>query len=58
MDKLTSDAAQAAIDWANQGIGFAMNRYNADPATETKKASRLEKPSKGIGGEEKPSPRK
>jgi PTH1 family peptidyl-tRNA hydrolase len=28
----TTDAARAAIDWATQGIGFVMNRYNADPA--------------------------
>ncbi len=27
----TTKAAYAAIDWANQGIGFAMNRYNASP---------------------------
>lgn len=25
-------AARAAIDWANEGIGVAMNRYNADPS--------------------------
>lgn len=30
-------AVQAAVDWSTQGIGFAMNRYNADPSTEKKK---------------------
>lgn len=27
----TTKAAYAAIDWASEGIGFAMNRYNATP---------------------------
>ncbi len=30
-------AAQAAIDWSTQGIGFVMNRYNADSSSEKKK---------------------
>ena len=27
----TTKAAYAAVDWASEGIGFAMNRYNASP---------------------------
>ena len=29
-DEATDVATQAALDWARHGIGFAMNRYNAD----------------------------
>jgi len=34
----TTAAAKAAIDWASQGVGFAMNRYNADPAAKPKQS--------------------
>lgn len=34
MDQATEVAAQAAIQWANRGIGFVMNRYNADPSVQ------------------------
>jgi hypothetical protein len=33
IDAVLTDAASAAVDWANQGIVFAMNRYNADPSS-------------------------
>ncbi len=38
IEATTTKAAYAAIDWADQGIGFAMNRYNAssDPKKTTK----------------------
>ena len=26
------EAATAALDWVREGIGFCMNRYNADAA--------------------------
>ncbi len=43
----TTDAAHAVIDWAEKGIGFAMNRYNADPALEKKKGSQAKAVSGG-----------
>ena len=36
MESSTTDAARAAIQWASEGIGLVMNRYNADPAANQK----------------------
>ena len=33
-------AARAAIEWSTQGIGFVMNRYNADPTSKKKNKDR------------------
>jgi PTH1 family peptidyl-tRNA hydrolase len=38
-------AVQAVLDWVRQGVGFAMNRYNADPeANSGGKAKRAKTP--------------
>lgn len=39
-EQATDIAARAAIDWARQGIGFAMNQYNADSKPKKKKVDR------------------
>lgn len=41
IDKTIELAAQAAVDWSNQGIGYVMNRYNADPAPKRKSQQRI-----------------
>jgi PTH1 family peptidyl-tRNA hydrolase len=35
-ESATTQAAHAALDWACEGVGFAMNRYNANPAAKEK----------------------
>jgi PTH1 family peptidyl-tRNA hydrolase len=37
IETATTEAARAAIDWANKGVQFVMNRYNADPAAKQDK---------------------
>ena len=32
IEEAISLAAQAVLDWSTEGIGFVMNRYNADPS--------------------------
>lgn len=49
IESVTDRAAQAAIQWAREGTGFVMNRYNADPNAQTddqksKSKSKTEKP--------------
>ena len=48
MEASIGDAAHAAIDWAAKGIGFAMNRYNADPALQNQDKNGKEKASKRV----------
>ena len=46
-ESATTKAAHAALDWACEGVGFTMNRYNADPAPkqkQTKKQTKKQKP--------------
>lgn len=43
VDSATDSAAQAALDWARNGIGYAMNRYNADPKASRPKSSQPRK---------------
>ena len=45
MEATTTDAAQAGIDWATNGIGFVMNRYNADPSPKKKANNKTTGPS-------------
>lgn len=39
IEESTTRAAHAAIDWVKEGIGFAMNRYNADSAPKPNKTT-------------------
>lgn len=40
IELVISLAARAALDWSTQGIGFVMNRYNADSSPKDKKKNR------------------
>lgn len=39
-EQATTRAAHAALDWASGGVGYAMNRHNADPAAKRKEKER------------------
>ncbi len=40
IESTTTRAAYAAIEWAANGVGAAMNKYNADPNAEPNRSSR------------------
>ena len=49
----TTRAAYAVMDWASKGIGFAMNRYNADPS-EKKQTDKKQATNKSTGSSTEP----
>ena len=43
IERATSLAAKAVVDWSREGIGFVMNRYNPDPAAAKKQKKTKQK---------------